>query len=153
MTMVYLTLLSKAAILLFYFKVGNAGSTTEKMKMHRVVGRRSLRSGGFMCVGFTAHNGISQFHYCLMVASKIKTWRRTNTSRRFHLSAQRDIGPRPIKSVAIVGGGLAGLSTAYHLLDMVGNEDEGVSSSMGLQITIYDKANVGEGGASSVAGG
>jgi ribulose 1,5-bisphosphate synthetase/thiazole synthase len=44
--------------------------------------------------------------------------------------------------VAIVGGGLAGLGLAHHLLEMEG-----------VNITIYDKAEVGQGGASSVAGG
>jgi ribulose 1,5-bisphosphate synthetase/thiazole synthase len=48
------------------------------------------------------------------------------------------------KNIAIVGGGLAGLSTAYHLLDKLqGN----------VHITVIDKADPGEGGASSVAGG
>jgi NADPH-dependent 2,4-dienoyl-CoA reductase/sulfur reductase-like enzyme len=49
-------------------------------------------------------------------------------------------------NVAIIGGGLAGLSVAYHLLDLrqQGNP---------LHITIYDKSNVGQGGASAVAGG
>jgi len=50
----------------------------------------------------------------------------------------------PCKNVAIVGGGLAGLSTAYHLLDKLGGN---------VQITIMDKAEPGEGGASAVAGG
>ena len=49
-----------------------------------------------------------------------------------------------ISNVAIIGGGLAGLSTAYHLLDI---------SSNPMHVTIYDKQKVGEGGASSVAGG
>ena len=44
--------------------------------------------------------------------------------------------------VAIVGGGLAGLGLAHNLLEM-----------QGVTITIYDKAEVGQGGASSVAGG
>lgn len=47
-------------------------------------------------------------------------------------------------NIAIVGGGLAGLSTAYHLLSKMD------SSST---ITIIDKAPPGEGGASAVAGG
>jgi NADH dehydrogenase FAD-containing subunit len=57
--------------------------------------------------------------------------------------------------VAIIGGGLAGLSVAYHLLDIKqtgSNEDNGLMNSP-LQITIYDKSRVGEGGASAVAGG
>jgi glycine/D-amino acid oxidase-like deaminating enzyme len=56
-----------------------------------------------------------------------------------------------------VGGGLAGLSTAYHLLDKSANknstntmyENEGQT----LDITIFDKVAPGTGGASSVAGG
>lgn len=49
-----------------------------------------------------------------------------------------------INNIAIVGGGLAGLSTAWHLLE---------SSNNPLKITIYDKCKVGAGGASAVAGG
>jgi hypothetical protein len=49
----------------------------------------------------------------------------------------------PPTSIGIVGGGLAGLSTAYHLLQ----------KSPTLNITILDKALPGFGGASSVAGG
>eukprot|EP00571_Detonula_confervacea_P007106 CAMPEP_0172326248 /NCGR_PEP_ID=MMETSP1058-20130122/56003_1 /TAXON_ID=83371 /ORGANISM="Detonula confervacea, Strain CCMP 353" /LENGTH=473 /DNA_ID=CAMNT_0013042991 /DNA_START=41 /DNA_END=1462 /DNA_ORIENTATION=- len=81
-------------------------------------------------------------------ASKMK-WRSNNTSRC--LSSQNDIDSHPIKNVAIVGGGLAGLSAAYHLLNISGNKIDNVPR--GIQITIFDKANVGEGGASSVAGG
>ncbi len=46
--------------------------------------------------------------------------------------------------IAIVGGGLAGLSTAYHLLEQATNS---------LHVTIWDKEPVGVGGASAVAGG
>jgi glycine/D-amino acid oxidase-like deaminating enzyme len=46
--------------------------------------------------------------------------------------------------VAIIGGGLAGLSTAYHLLQ---------KSPSSIEITIIDKALPGAAGASSVAGG
>ncbi len=53
------------------------------------------------------------------------------------------------KNVAIVGGGLAGLSTTYHLLKKSKDEGEGEN----LHITIFDKAEPGQGGASSVAGG
>jgi NADPH-dependent 2,4-dienoyl-CoA reductase/sulfur reductase-like enzyme len=48
------------------------------------------------------------------------------------------------QNIAIVGGGLAGLSTAYHLLEKLGDD---------ANITIFDKAEPGQGGASSVAGG
>lgn len=50
----------------------------------------------------------------------------------------------PPETVAIIGGGLAGLSTAYHLLDKLGGN---------VRITVIDKAEPGQGGASSVAGG
>lgn len=53
--------------------------------------------------------------------------------------------------MAIVGGGLAGLSTAFHLLDIAGNNR--IKFPRGIEITVFDKALVGEGGASSVAGG
>ena len=48
------------------------------------------------------------------------------------------------ESVAIVGGGLAGLSVAYHLID-------GGSSREGRRrrVTVFDRCPVGEGGASS----
>ena len=49
-----------------------------------------------------------------------------------------------LRKLAIVGGGLAGLSTAFHLLEKRPHT---------FQITIIDKASVGEAGASSVAGG
>jgi ribulose 1,5-bisphosphate synthetase/thiazole synthase len=48
-----------------------------------------------------------------------------------------------LQNIAIVGGGLAGLSTAFHLLQ----------KSPSLGITILDTSAPGEGGASTVAGG
>lgn len=48
-----------------------------------------------------------------------------------------------LQDVAIVGGGLAGLATAFHLL----------KKAPDTKITIFDKALPGCGGASSVAGG
>lgn len=47
-------------------------------------------------------------------------------------------------SIGIVGGGLAGLSTAFHLLSKTNGS---------CHVTIYDPCVVGTGGASSVAGG
>ena len=52
------------------------------------------------------------------------------------------------KNIAIVGGGLAGLSTAYHLLRYSIDHNIVLPS-----LTIIDKAEPGKGGASSVAGG
>ena len=54
-----------------------------------------------------------------------------------------DLPGRESLDVAIVGGGLAGLATAFHLLQKAPNTN----------ITIFDKAVPGCGGASSVAGG
>lgn len=50
----------------------------------------------------------------------------------------------PPQNIAIVGGGLAGLSTAFHLLE---------KSESRCRVTIFDTAPVGTSGASSVAGG
>jgi len=52
---------------------------------------------------------------------------------------------RPLQShrIGIIGGGLGGLSTAYHLLE----------KSPSADITIIDKKSAGTGGASAVAGG
>jgi hypothetical protein len=49
-----------------------------------------------------------------------------------------------LQRIAIVGGGLAGLSTAFHLLEKTHSR---------CQVTIFDTAPVGTAGASSVAGG
>lgn len=62
-------------------------------------------------------------------------------TQQFGLSSTRS--SNDIHSVAIIGGGLAGLSTAHHF----------IQKQPGIQITIFDKAPVGTAGASSVAGG
>lgn len=49
-----------------------------------------------------------------------------------------------VSNLGIVGGGLAGLSTAFHILD---------KTQGACHVTIYDTSPVGTGGASSVAGG
>ena len=54
-----------------------------------------------------------------------------------------DSSSASVGNVAIIGGGLAGLSTTYHLLQ----------KSPDLNITIFDKTKPGTGGASAVAGG
>ena len=51
--------------------------------------------------------------------------------------------PDSNQHIAIIGGGLAGLSTAYYLLE----------KAPGLSITVIDKGEPGTGGASAVAGG
>lgn len=57
------------------------------------------------------------------------------------------------RNIAIVGGGLAGLSTAFHLLEQA-NQSNGSTRGGPLKITILDKASgPGTGGASAVAGG
>eukprot|EP00986_Skeletonema_menzelii_P007974 scaffold3197_cov153-Skeletonema_menzelii.AAC.18 len=56
---------------------------------------------------------------------------------------------RRVENVAIIGGGLAGLSAAFHLVDIA----EKKRPAEQLQITIFDKAQVGLSGASAVAGG
>jgi NADPH-dependent 2,4-dienoyl-CoA reductase/sulfur reductase-like enzyme len=61
-------------------------------------------------------------------------------SRVFSSSLQ---DPESPQRVAIIGGGLAGLSTAFQLLQ----------KSPEIDVTIFDKASVGTSGASSVAGG
>jgi hypothetical protein len=53
------------------------------------------------------------------------------------------------QNIAIVGGGLAGLSTAFHLLDKTQTQ----AHNSPCRVTILDTAPVGTAGASSVAGG
>jgi ribulose 1,5-bisphosphate synthetase/thiazole synthase len=69
----------------------------------------------------------------------------STTSRRRRLSSFSSAAPTTTtpRRVAIIGGGLAGLSTAFHLLNKTSH----------IEVTIYDKAPVGTGGASAVAGG
>jgi ribulose 1,5-bisphosphate synthetase/thiazole synthase len=79
-------------------------------------------------------------------------WRRTALSQRRYRSSvfsadtmmiDDDDNHHHVQNIAIVGGGLAGLSTAYHLLQ----------KNPSLGITILDTSAPGEGGASTVAGG
>lgn len=67
-------------------------------------------------------------------------------SRLFLSTESESIVESPLEvshDIAVVGGGLAGLATAFHLLQKAPNS----------KITIFDKALPGCGGASSVAGG
>jgi len=76
------------------------------------------------------------------------------TSRKMNHNGDNLLGQTNdnINDVAIVGGGLAGLSAAYHLLEKTAtNKNE--EDSDPLHLTVFDNAPVGTGGASSVAGG
>ncbi len=75
---------------------------------------------------------------------------RATTSRLMASSSMtKEMKARPIENVAIIGGGLAGLSAAYHLIDIATEKRPNEQ----LHITIYDKSQVGTAGASAVAGG
>jgi len=82
----------------------------------------------------------------------VEAWLSTKSHQMYNtLSSKRhlaswNINDNPISSprnIGIIGGGLAGLSTAYHLLQKAPNTN----------ITIFDKELPGSGGASAVAGG
>ena len=84
---------------------------------------------------------------CLHRATRRRTQRRPFVSRQQYASNGEDEdapGPKA-KNIAVVGGGLAGLSVSYQLL----------SKARGTitKLAIIDKDQPGEGGASSVAGG
>jgi hypothetical protein len=78
---------------------------------------------------------------CGFFSSPRTALRVRHTTQQFRLWSTRS--SNDIHSVAIIGGGLAGLSTAHHF----------IQKQPGIQITIFDKAPVGTAGASSVAGG
>jgi hypothetical protein len=73
-----------------------------------------------------------------------------SSSSCLHMKAGDDdndrdaVGQIEPQNIAIVGGGLAGLSTAFHLLEKTQSR---------CRVTIFDTAPVGTAGASSVAGG
>ena len=88
---------------------------------------------------------VSRFSVCecfTFQAKHANVRRQAFSSRRSSNTESRMIASPP-QNVAVVGGGLAGLSTVYHLLEKIDN----------VQITVLDKALPGQGGASSVAGG
>ena len=64
--------------------------------------------------------------------------------RRRTTTAIRDAEDFEGRKIAVVGGGLAGLSVAFHLLE---------KTNASIKLTLLDKAEPGCGGASSVAGG
>ena len=70
------------------------------------------------------------------------------------------LSPSPQRRIRIMGGGLAGLSTAYHLLSLLSSSSSSSSvvvqppNTTVLDITIYDtEQQIGTGGASAIAGG
>ena len=67
------------------------------------------------------------------------------------------LSPSPQRRIRIMGGGLAGLSTAYHLLSFLSSSSSVVvqpPNTTVLDITIYDtEQQIGTGGASAIAGG
>lgn len=58
-------------------------------------------------------------------------------------SSTSTLGSKKEAKIMILGGGLAGLATANHLLN----------KTTGIAIDIWDVCEVGDGGASAVAGG
>jgi hypothetical protein len=74
-------------------------------------------------------------------SSCIHTKSHDNSADDHDRDADGQIEPQ---NIAIVGGGLAGLSTAFHLLEKTQSR---------CRVTIFDTAPVGTAGASSVAGG
>ena len=114
-----------------------AGGNTRHLKLHDSF--RVLKSNTYL---FT----FAFVHTPQCFQSK-KRRRDTSFSTKSFNNAENQNSLSAINNIAIVGGGLAGLSTAYHLLEV------SQLSNMPLRITIYDKSMVGEGGASAVAGG
>ena len=89
----------------------------------------------------------------------------TNTARAF-LSAPRQTRPSQVCAtvgsaaiagsprVVVLGGGLAGLSVAYHLLNLTATTDSGGKQRRSpLRVSIVDQCAVGEGGASGAMAG
>jgi hypothetical protein len=84
-----------------------------------------------------------------LIGHRILGTRRSFRTQRLFSSSSSD-GQLPVQRIAIAGGGLAGLSTAFHLLEKTQARN---SNSSRCQVTIFDTALVGTAGASSVAGG
>ncbi len=79
----------------------------------------------------------------------------TSTRKTIKIPLKRvsstSLSQQSTRDVAIIGGGLAGLSVCYHLL-LLQKQQQGKKQA--LNITIYDQESVpGKGGASAVAGG
>jgi glycine/D-amino acid oxidase-like deaminating enzyme len=90
----------------------------------------------------------------------VKSPHGTHGSRQMKMCMQfcpADMLPDPNgmpQRVAVLGGGLAGLAVAYHLLNMTATTDDasGVRRSQ-LRISIFDQNDVGQGGASGAMAG
>jgi len=97
---------------------------------------------------------LMMFHARLVKASFMSRSLRARTASHIDLAAYSS----PARRVAIVGGGVAGLSVAYHLLK---HQHANVTEKLSIktcrpriQVTIFDQtASPGLGGASAVAGG
>jgi hypothetical protein len=57
------------------------------------------------------------------------------------------------KRVVVLGGGLAGLAVSYHLLNLTATVDAAGARRSPLRISIFDQAEVGQGGASGAMAG
>ena len=101
-------------------------------------------------LGNTAMNHIWKLRRGFLEASTLVN--SVASSTKLNLSSDQTQGKAPPKRIAIVGGGLAGLSTTYYLLKKTLESKED-NDHPRLDITILDVAPVGQFGASSVAGG
>ena len=92
------------------------------------------------------------YHFFVSIMLHVSAFVSSFQSPRRKYSIVRDVTLRQAHKIAVVGGGLAGLSTTYHLLDKTGGAAT-VSSDKHVQVTVFDRAPVGTTGASAVAGG
>ena len=87
----------------------------------------------------------------------VTTTRRNKTIVRSHSHDTTSQSPTtlPSQRIRIMGGGLAGLSVAYHLLLSSQQQQRPPPPNIeGIDITVYDTAHdIGTGGASGIAGG
>jgi NADH dehydrogenase FAD-containing subunit len=113
-------------------------------------GERTFRVAAcahFMIMTLMSFSSVIGFQRC---GSTIRSTTRHARSQDASLScaASRSSGADPLR-IIIVGGGLAGLSTAFHLLEQ--RQERKITPP--LKLTILDKHPVGMGGTLAVAGG
>lgn len=93
-------------------------------------------------------------HRTFVAASSLST--DPTVGKQVHQQTSQEQQQQPLR-IAIVGGGLAGLSTAFHFIQKkliaITNNDNDRFHHRPLHIIILDPYPVGMGGASSVAGG